>query len=110
MKRLKKSEKSTGLALASELLEQKIQDYASGLCDLSTQDLLKIHEALSRDRPTGEFIFMTLVNLLEYLDTVYQADSDVKQEIESFVYAFKSYIRAELSQSTRTRAEADKIL
>ena len=110
MGKSKKMEELTGLQLTTRLLEQKIRDHDLGLCMLSTQELIKIHEALVKDRPTGEFLFMTVVNQLEFLDTVYEVEESVKRAIETFLYASKEHMKRELSLNYRTRRDADKIL
>ena len=98
-----------GIELSKLLLEQKLQDHDNGFCKLSTQELIKIHEALQRNQPVGEFIMMTVVNEFEFLDG-YQQEETVKKAIEKFLYAFKNYVRCELALNSRTNKDADKIL
>ena len=101
------NETRTGITISTALLEQKLRDYEGGFCDLTTQELLKIHEALSRDRSVAEYILLTIINELEFLDKIYQAESERQKAIEAFLFAFRDYVKRELALNVKTHKSAD---
>jgi len=103
-----KNGQAENIELIVGLLREKLIKHRNEVEPLSTQELLKIYEILIKDRPLAEYILITVINELEFLDNEYQTDTETHQKIEAFLYGFKDFVKKELSLSSRTNKDANR--
>lgn len=101
--------KTDGLSLAAQLLTQKLELHQRGKVKLSTQELLQIHGALWREKPTAEHIMIVISNAFSFLENYESKNPGSAEHIKPFLLSFLKDAQKEFFETASTNKEGVKI-